>query len=240
MRRATRRCGENMIKILVLLLASVVFLPSCQSIEAPSVSVTGSAVVETSPDMLSFTLAAEYTGSTTEEAMSVASGMISYAVSILRNSFGVEEEDICTEYFSISPSYSYQDGERVLEGQSAVERLRVILHDIDRAGDMIAELSALDGIEIYNLQAGKSDKSMETMKARELAVHDAYAKATVYAHAAGYELGPLVSLSDSEANGFISEEAKTYTALSTASGAEYFSGVMEISDSVNAVFSLVE
>lgn len=223
----------------ICLLLCIVLLVSCQSTDAPTVSVTGSASVETHPDTLSFTLSAVYTGITTEEARSVTSGMIGYSTALLRDSFDVLEEDIHTEFFSISPSYTYKDGEEILNGQTAVQRVRVTLRDIEKAGDVIESLSKLDGIEIYNLQADKSDKSWEIMKARELAVHDAYAKASVYANASGYKIGKLISLSDEGLMNAL-DDTMVYAEMSSGSGTEYYSGVMDISDSVSAVFSLVE
>ena len=153
--------------------------------------------------------------------------------------FDVLEEDIHTEFFSISPSYTYKDGEEILNGQTAVQRVRVTLRDIEKAGDVIESLSKLDGIEIYNLQADKSDKSMERMKARELAVHDAYEKASVYAAASGYVLGDLISISGTSRGYAPVAEARVYSA-SAGSGTSYYSGAIEVSDEISAVFFLSE
>ena len=95
----------------------------------------------------------------------------------------------------------------------------------------------MDGIEISDISADKSDKSVEIMKARELAVQDAYSRATVYATAAGYTLGPLVSLSG-EDDGYTRE--KVYALSGSGAGTEYHSGTIEVGDSVSAVFSLLE
>ena len=113
----------------ICLLLCIVLLVSCQSTDAPTVSVTGSASVETHPDTLSFTLSAVYTGITTEEARSVTSGMIGYSTALLRDSFDVLEEDIHTEFFSISPSYTYKDGEEILNGL-----LKELLEKINQLG----------------------------------------------------------------------------------------------------------
>ena len=226
-----------MMRILVILLASLMLF-SCQSTDAPTVSVTGSAVVETVPDILKFELAASATCETSAEAVSTASGIIAEAVDIL-SLYGVQTEDIRTEYFSISPSYSYIDGKEVLEGQMAIQRLSVILRDMEKAGETVDALSALDGIEISGLYADKSDKSMERMKARELAVHDAYEKASVYAAASGYVLGDLISISGTSRGYAPVAEARVYSA-SAGSGTSYYSGAIEVSDEISAVFFLSE
>lgn len=223
-------------RLLLLLLASIALF-SCQSTETPTVSVSGSAIVEVMPDVITFSISSSSTGDTTETARSASSDRMNSAVEILK-SFGVSEEDIRTEYFSVGPVYSYADGNSVLEGQRAEQGISVVLHDIERAGEVIDELSALDGIEISGLVADKNDKSMALQKARELAVRDAYDKASVYAIAAGYGLGDLISLSDSVLPSPYAE-AKVYSSSMDAA-TEYYSKEIEVRDSVNAVFSLVE
>lgn len=222
-----------MMRYLALLLASLIFV-SCQSVDPPTVTVTGSAVVEAEPDTIIFDLTASYVGETTEEARSVTSALIKSSLTLLAN-YGVSSEDVRTSYFSIAPYYTYSDGTSVLSGQQAVQTVTVSLNNIDKVGDVIERLAKMDGIEISGIHADKKDKSLETMKARELAVHDAYNRATVYATAAGYMLGDLISLSDTDNYG----EAKVYS-VSSEAGTAFYSGSIEVRDDVSAVFSLSE
>ena len=225
----------------ILALLAAVLLASCQSVEGPTVSVTGSAVVEAQPDIISFSVTSTYKGHTTEEARSVTSGMINHAVAVLKDDYGVLPEDVTTVYFSVSPSYSYADGSAVPDGQIAVQRVSVILRDMEKAGEAISALSELDGIEISSVVADKSDKSIEMRKARELAVHDAVDKASVYATASGFILGDLVSISSTDSMAPEYRAAKVYAMeASGSSGMEYYSGTIPVSDEVSAVFRLVE
>ena len=226
-------------KLLVVLLS--VLLASCASTDnIPTVTVTGTASVVMLPDMLSFTVTASNTADSTEEARAKTAAMVDSVLSILKDEYSVADDDIVTSYISISPAYSWQDGESILLGQRAVESLDITLHDLDKAGDILGSLSRLDGIEISAISADKEDKSAETMKARSLAVQDAYDKASVYANAAGYAIGDLVSLSDSVAS---SPYYRTYAlAESSADGGSlaYYAGNIEIQDSVTAVYNLIK
>ncbi len=221
----------------IILLAMLMLLSvSCQSTTEATVTVSGNAVIQAVPDIIRFSVTASSVGATTEEARAVASGMMNISVSVLKK-LGVSEEDITTSYFSVSPYYSYEDGVQSVIGQIAVERISVVLRNPEIIGDVIESLSKMDGIEISDISADKSDKSVEIMKARELAVQDAYSRATVYATAAGYTLGPLVSLSG-EDDGYTRE--KVYALSGSGAGTEYHSGTIEVGDSVSAVFSLLE
>ena len=222
-------------RYLAVLLASFMLI-SCQSVTSPTVTVTGSAVVEAVPDTVFFDLTASYVGDTADEARSVASGLIGHSLTLLE-SYGVASDDVRTAYFSISPYYEYSDGTRMLVGQSAVESVSVTFHDTECLGDVLEALSSMDGIEISGIRLDKTDKSLERIKARELAVQDAYSRATVYATAAGYMLGDLISISSAESYGL--EEARVYS-MAPESGTSYYPGTIEVRDDVSAVFSLSE
>ena len=180
-----------------LWLAALIILSavSCASADtSATVSVTGSSSVMMDPDILRFSVTASALSESTEEARSIASGMIESAVTIL-GEYGIADEDLITAYISVSPEYSWKDGESVLAGQRAVYTLEATLRSIPDAADLFSRLSSIDGIEIGQISADKEDKRAETMKARSLAVEDAYSKAYVYANAAGYMLGDLISIS---------------------------------------------
>lgn len=227
-------------KLFIILFA--ILLASCASTDnIPTVSVTGSASVSMLPDMLSFTVTASRTAETTEEARSTVSMMINSAVEILQNEYAVDDDDIVTAYVSVSPEYSWKDGESILLGQRAVQSVDVTLHDIDAAGKVFQSLSSIDGIGISSITADKENKSLETMKARSLAVQDAHDKATVYANAAGYVLGDLVSLSDDTVSAV--PYANRMYAMEAASASDtmsYYVGDISISDSVTAVYELLK
>lgn len=226
-------------KALALILACVLCFSSCQSMEGPTITVSGEAVVHAIPDMITVDIAAEYTGHTSGEARAVVSGMINKAVSILSSSYGVEEDDVMTSGFSLYPVYSYSDGVEKEEGQRAVERISVVLYDTEIVGDVIESLSSLDGITISSLTPGCRDTATAEIKARSLAVEDAISKASVYATAAGYMLGNLLSLSSTDSALPSLYQPKLYAAAGST-GTEYHSGTISIRDSVTAVFSLLE
>ena len=223
-----------------LWLAALIILSavSCASADtSATVSVTGSSSVMMDPDILRFSVTASALSESTEEARSIASGMIESAVTIL-GEYGIADEDLITSYISVSPEYSWKDGESVLAGQRAVYTLEATLRSIPDAADLFSRLSSIDGIEIGQISADKEDKRAETMKARSLAVEDAYSKAYVYANAAGYMLGDLISISDSSPSSTYASPALYEMASPKSGGMEYYPGKISVSDEVHAVYSL--
>lgn len=221
--------------IIPVILAAV----SCTSIdEVPTVSVTGSASVMMDPDILRFSVTASALSESTEDARMLAGGMIGSALRIL-DGYGIADDDIVTGHISVSPEYSWKDGESILTGQRAVYSLDVTLRSIDEAGDLFDSLSSIDGIEVGRIAADKEDKRAETMKARSLAVEDAYSKASVYANAAGYMLGDLISISDSSSPSAYAAPVLYEMASPKAGGTEYYPGKITVSDEVSVIYSLV-
>ena len=84
-------------KLLILLL-SVVFLASCSTMDAESatISVSGSSTVYMHPDNASFTVSAEAVRETTDEAREATDAIITEAVSVLKDRYGISDEDIRT------------------------------------------------------------------------------------------------------------------------------------------------
>ncbi len=224
----------------VILIVSLLLLASCRSVDLPTVEVVGSATVMAEPDALRFTVAAAFTAPTSEEARSVSSGMINHAVSILEDDFGVPSDDIATSSLSVSPDYSYDDGKTVLRGQRAYQSVTVLLRDISAAGKVFESLSKIDGIEVSGITADKLDRSAEKAKARSPAVSDAHDRASVYATAAGYILGDVISVRSAGSTSSAYEESEAYLMDSRSSSTEYSAGKIPVSDSVIAVYSLVE
>ena len=93
---------------------------SCATVDdTATVSVTGSATVMMEPDFLRFSVTASALSPTTDEARTIASGMINEAILILKEN-GVADDDISTSRISVSPEYSWKDGESILTGQRCV------------------------------------------------------------------------------------------------------------------------
>ena len=228
-------------KILLVYTLALFLAVSCATVDdTATVSVTGSATVMMEPDFLRFSVTASALSPTTDEARTIASGMINEAILILKEN-GVADDDISTSRISVSPEYSWKDGESILTGQRCVYSLDIILRTVDTAGALFQSVSGIDGIEIGNIVADKENKDVERMKARSLAVHDAHDKASVYANAAGYVLGDLISISESSPSssyGTTRLYAMAEASAPLSDSLEYYPGDISISDEVHVVYSL--
>lgn len=238
------------ISILAAALVALVFLTGCATTEKTEdvsyITVTASSTVAVKADTASFTITAEALESTTEEARNTSSAMVEEAVKILKDEFGITEEEITTDYMNISPYYQWLDSGRTLMGQKATQTLTIRLrNDIDKAGRVYDRLSVLDGISISSISYSKSDTSLEEAAAREWAMKNAAQKAEDYARGASLTVGKVISISEGSSDYSYSYANSKVMMLEAAASAEdsyssttYYAGSLSVSATVTAVFEL--
>lgn len=237
------------ISILAAALIALVFLAGCATTEKTEdvsyITVTASSTVAVKADTASFTITAEALESTTEEARNTSSAMVEEAVKILKDEFGITEEEITTDYMNISPYYQWLDSGRTLMGQKATQTLTIRLrNDIDKAGRVYDRLSVLDGISISSISYSKSDTSLEEAAAREMAMKNAAQKAEDYARGASLTVGKVISISEGSSDYSYSYANSKVMMLDSAATGEsyssttYYAGSLSVSATVTAVFEL--
>ena len=188
---------------LTVLIVTLLALTSCQALQSenkivPTVSVSASATISVIPDSASFSITAESTEPTTEEARNASSLMTEKAVEILKDEFGITEESFTTDFMQISPYYEWVDGQRTLVGQKATQKLSIVLSgdNLSKVGKVYDRLSVLDGISISSVSYSKLDTTEEVRSVREKAAEEALKKAEAYAKGVGKKVGEVISISD--------------------------------------------
>ena len=201
-----------------------------------SVSGYGEAMLE--PDYGWFTVSSSVSEPTTEEAKTACTEMIETALDILRDDFGVSDEDIRTDRMSFWPEYKWKDDVRIITGQHAEQQVRVEVRDIERISDIYDAIASVNGISLSGITLDRKDKAEGFEEARTLAVRDAMMKAETYAQAAGLEITGIVSIGNGLAgsvprNGFFAMDAvaEAAPAAKGASSTFYWSEI-KVTDQV--------
>ncbi len=233
-------------KALISLLALVVLFTSCSTVasntDSGTISVSGSSTIYMEPDMASFTVSAEATKETSEEARGETDRIINEAVSVLTEKYGVSVDDIKTNYLTLSPEYSYVDNQRVLVGQRGSQSIDISLSDINQIGPIVEDLAKINGISVGSITLDKKDKTAEIEEARVQAVQDALKKAETYANALGKEVGDVVALNDSSSpvpyNKGLRVEATAFAAADQSYSTNFYSYDLTLSDNVNLIIEI--
>jgi uncharacterized protein YggE len=235
-------------------LAVVLFLAhspaSAQSAPAPSaaapnprvLNIVGSAEVHAAPDAALVMTGVLTEGDTAAAALKANSATLAKVVEVIRSS-GVEAKDLQTSGLSLAPRYqldklSSGDRQRII-GYTAVNEISVRVRDLAKVGDLLDKATAaganrIDGIEfVISNQEGLLDD------ARQKAVADAKGKADLYARAAGFTLGKVMSLTE-EAVPSPRPMARAMAVSGAAAPVPVEPGEMTLSVRVRVVWSLAD
>ncbi len=150
------------------------------------ITVEGIGKVTAIPDIAQVTFSVNEEADSATEAQSAAAEKINAALELLKNELGIEERDIKTTYYYVSPKYSYPrpcfdgfcpDYEQAVIGYTASQSIEVKVRDTEKVG---ALLSALGEAGIENLSGPVfiiDDPEALKAEAREKAIEQARGKA---------------------------------------------------------------
>ena len=170
--------------------------------------VNGTGKATGDPDLGIISLGVEALADSAAEARGLAAEAIDRTISSLRGN-NVDDRDMQTSQFSISPRYDNQEVtrcigcrvefERVLIGYQVNNTLTVKVRDLDNMGGIIDGATEAAGnlVRINRVSFTIEDTKPLQNEAREEAIADMLTKANAMAELAGVELGKLVFLTES-------------------------------------------
>lgn len=159
-----------------------------------TISVSGAAVVNVTPDRALIQLGVQSNGRTpglTETANSVTIFRVIQGI----KKAGVEEKDIVTDRYIIEPIYRDYDA-LTINGYRIYNTVAVTLKDVDLANEVIIAALNAGANQVINVEFYLSDLRKYRDQARELAMIAAGEKANDLAEAAGAETGCVMSINE--------------------------------------------
>ncbi len=165
------------------------------------ITVNGEGSVFAVPDMAVITMGASSESETAKEAMDQTSDITAAILDQLAQA-GVAARDIQTSDLSLNPLWSNRsssDSRPRIDGYQASNRVTVRVRELANLGIILDAVLSDGANQLGGLQFTLSEPEPLMNEARVKAVADARARAELFANAAGVELGPLLSLSESGA-----------------------------------------
>ena len=167
-------------------------LASCSTVRA--VSVSGTAVVNVTPDRVLIQLGVQSNGRTPQLVEAANSATIYRVIKAIKK-LGIDEKDIVTDRYVIDPLYDDYDS-LTIEGYRIHNMVAITLRDINKVNEvMIAALNA-GANQVVDVEFYLSDLRKYRDQARELAMVAAGEKAQDLAEAAGAEAGCVLNISE--------------------------------------------
>ena len=170
------------------------------------IRVTGEGTITLEPDLALLNIGIETVGDTVTEARDDAARAMDAVVAALR-ARGIDDRDIQTRFFNISPRYEFQEvvedrvrrGKQVLVGYQVNNSAAIKIRDLDAVGSIIDDVATAggDATRINGINFTVEDPKPLMTGLREQAVEDALAKAQQFADLTGVVLGQLLFITES-------------------------------------------
>lgn len=108
---------------------------------------------------------------------------------------GIEDKDIKTSDYNLSPVYNYtNDKGQELIGYEVTQTLTLKIRDLSKIGDVISKTTAQGANQVGNISFTIDDEFALKNQARELAITKAKEKAVLIAKQSGMKLGEIKSV----------------------------------------------
>ncbi len=187
------RQGRWLIAVLMLNIAAAAHADTEEPF--PRIVVTGQGSVDIAPDMAVITLTVVREAATARAALDANSKAMADVLGAMEEQ-GIAQRDLQTSNFSIRPKYTYPprnpsgptEAPRIV-GHTVSNSLTVRVRDISKVGEVLDKSVTLGVNQGGNILFTNDDPAAALDRARTAAVHEALAKATTLAQAAGVKRG---------------------------------------------------
>ncbi|QQR89737.1 MAG: SIMPL domain-containing protein [Myxococcales bacterium] len=178
--------------------------------EAYGLSVNGSARLTGKPDVARATIGVQVRATSVDDAERLAKKQMTSIVNAIKAK-GVADRDLQTSNYSINfvqdspprpePGKETSSKAELPTGHYVVNnQLDVSVRKLDTLGDVLAAATKAGANNIWGIRFELEDSAALEAKARAKAVQDAKEKAKALAELSGATLGPLLAVSESEAD----------------------------------------
>ena len=193
------------------------------------ISVNGDGEVKVAPNLAQFTFAVTAKGKTAQEAQSTSTARMNNILGFIKSQ-GVEDKDVKTSDYNLSPKFTYEssmepcDGwncpppKEIPDGFEVSQIITVKVHDVSKAGALLAGVGEKGATGISSLSFILEDEKPSKAEARDKAAADAKEKAQKIAQQFGMKLGRLTSYYENQtydeptAGGYAMDMAKSEVA----------------------------
>jgi uncharacterized protein YggE len=229
----------SLIFILALVLSGCA-VKLTQPTNPPTLNVNGSAQVTLAPDIAYISIGVHTENADASQAIS-ANASQAQKVSDALKAAGVDEIDIRTSNYSISPQQQTDDKGQVTGIRFIVDNtVYVTLRDLTRIGDILGAATQAGANNIYGIEFDVADKTTALTDARKTAVENARQQAAELAQAAGVTLGAVQSINyyDNYPTSVMAQGKGGAVMLDQASSVPITPGQLTFTVNVNIIYEI--
>jgi uncharacterized protein YggE len=166
--------------------------PACSS--SRTVQVSGTAVVNVTPDRALIQLGVQSNGRSPAAVQSVNAAAIERVTATIR-ALGVDPKDISTDWYIIEPLYEDYDS-LAIKGYRINNTVAITLRDVKKTNDVITAAMQAGANQVINVELYTSELRKYRDQARDLAMKAAVEKARALASAGGAQADCVLNISE--------------------------------------------
>lgn len=168
-------------------------------------TLSGTGIVRSAPDMATITTGVLTQSQTAREALDANTAAMAELIEVLRAA-GLENRDIQTSDFNVNPQYVYTDRRDEhgytlppqISGYQVTNSVTITVRDLDSLGAVLDQAVTVGANTINGISFSVADPAKLYEEARRRAVADAFDKARVYAEALDVRLGSIEAISEQD------------------------------------------
>lgn len=168
-----------------------------------TINVSGKGEVMVKPDIAQFSFSVKGDGADATAAQAKSAEAINAVMAYLKEN-SIDEKDIKTEGYNLTPKYTYENkpclygsycppSEPKQEGFEVFQTISVKVRDTKKAGELLSGVGAKGATDISGLNFTVDDEDALKVDARKLAIEDAQKQADVLAKTLGVKIVKMVS-----------------------------------------------
>lgn len=161
------------------------------------ITVSGEGKVYAKPDVAIVSLGVNTTGATVAVVTKNNTDKMNAVIDTIKN-LGIEEKDIQTTNYNLTPLYNYTEyAGRIFQGYTLDQNVQVKIRDFTKIGDVLSEGTTNGANLVGDLQFTIDDPEQLKNEARAKAIAQAKANADNLAKASGVRLGKIINVFES-------------------------------------------
>ncbi len=192
--------------LVTLIVAKIIEIQDKIKETGNTIMVSDTGEIYAKPDLALTTFSVVKEAKTVGEALSENTKKMNAVISFVKGE-GIEDKDVKTTNFNISPRYEWYEesqcyppcpgGKRVLVGYEVTQSLEVKIRDMTKIGDIIQGATDAGANEVGDLQFTIDKEDELKAQARTEAITKAKTKAKDLASQLGVKLGRIISFNES-------------------------------------------
>ena len=168
---------------------------SVTTTKSDTFNVVGEGKVSIPPDVALINVGVQAQASTVKEAQEQLNSNINRVSEAIKK-LGIDQKDIQTTNYSISPNYDFRSGSQKITGYMTSSNLSIKIRQIDKVSEVIDEATASGANQVGGISFEVDDKVKAENEARQKAVDEAKRKAEQAAKIAGFKLGRIINYNE--------------------------------------------